>query len=200
MKILYTSALIDYKYDLRKSDYIKSYNKLIDLGIDKSDIIIVESVKETSDYLNEFGSQVFISNTHNSNIRNKGVSEVMCLKKYLESPNISDEELICKLTGRYSFIDNYYFELIKNNSEFNFYGKLIDNNIQIFAGCFSMRKGLFVKFLNEIDLDKMERETINLELEILNFLNRYSIKSFYVDKINMIAPIFGTGEIQTINV
>lgn len=197
MKIAYTAAQINFKYDERKNDYISGYNCLKNI-IDENSIYVVESYLKDFGIFKDFAKNVFISNTHNQSIRNKGILEIMCLKKFLNQANFNEEELICKLTGRYSFIDNYFFKEIEKNKDFDFYGKLVDNETQIFTGCFCMKNKFLIKFLNEVDLFRMETESINMELEVFNFVKKNNLKSIYLNNLSIKAPIFGAGNIQTI--
>jgi|LakMenE18May11ns_1017448.scaffolds.fasta_scaffold9595322_2 hypothetical protein len=197
--ILYTSALINNQFESRKNDYIQSYNILLDI-IDYKNIFIVECYSNNENFFSEFKSPKFLTNTHISEIKNKGVLEVMGMKKFIENTEISDETLIIKITGRYKFINDDFFKLINTNKNFDFYGKLIDNNTQIFTGCFALRKKHFKNFFNFCNLDNMEKNMINFEKKMFNFLNENNINSFFTDNINIECPIFGYGNIQTHNI
>jgi hypothetical protein len=48
------------------------------------------------------------------------------------------------------------------------------------------------------NLEKMEKEMINFEKSLLDFLKTKNKKCFYVDKLNVEAPIFGKGNVELI--
>lgn len=196
--LLYTSALIDTQFDKRKIDYEMSYDILSNL-INHNSIFIVECYSNEKKFLSNFKSPTFLTKTHLPGIKNKGVLEIMCIKKFLENTEISDDTLIIKMTGRYKFINDDFFSLIKSNGNFDFYGKLIDKNTQIFTGCFALRKKYFVKLLNFCDLQLMEKNMVNFEKIIFDFLEIEKINSFFVERINIECPIFGYGNVEIHN-
>ena len=192
MKVLYTSALISNKYDDRKVEYQKSFFKLLNF-FKKEDITVIECYSQNPDFLDEFGCDLFHSNTHLSKIKNKGVLEILALKKFLESKT-DINFLFLKLTGRYELIDNDFINTINQNPGFDFYGKLVDNNTQVFTGCFAINGLVLLEFINHQDLDFMETNMINFEKLLFDFIKEKN--TLYVNKINLIAPIFGVGNID----
>lgn len=192
MELVITSALIPLKFDQRQIEYEKSINKVKTIFSD-CQINVVECFANDSGFLKNITDNVFISNTHNENIKNKGVLELMSLKKYFDSkPN--SNKLIIKLTGRYEFVDEDFKKLINANPNYEFYGKLTDNSTQIFTGCFAIRENLFRQFITEVDLVSMEKKMINFEKLIFDFVQNKNC--FFTDKINLHAPIFGIGKID----
>lgn len=192
MELVITSALIPFKFDQRQIEYEKSINKVKTIFSD-CQINVVECFANDSGFLKNITDNVFISNTHNENIKNKGVLELMSLRKYFDSkPN--SNKLIIKLTGRYEFVDEYFKKLINANPNYEFYGKLTDNSTQIFTGCFAIRENLFRQFITEVDLVSMEKKMINFEKLIFDFVQNKNC--FFTDKINLHAPIFGIGKID----
>lgn len=192
MELVITSALIPLKFDQRQIEYEKSINKVKTIFSD-CQINVVECFANDSGFLKNITDNVFISNTHNENIKNKGVLELMSLRKYFDSkPN--SNKLIIKLTGRYEFVDEDFKKLINANPNYEFYGKLTDNSTQIFTGCFAIRENLFRQFITEVDLVSMEKKMINFEKLIFDFVQNKNC--FFTDKINLHAPIFGIGKID----
>ena len=194
MIVLYTSALIENKFDIRKSQYLSSYN-ILDKYLDKKNIKIVECFSSDGDFLKSLGSDIIYTNTHNNSIRNKGVLEVMAMKKFFEVFDIDDDEIIFKITGRYTLIDDSFINLI-NSTNYDFYGRLMDENRQVFTGCFAMRKKIFLDWLNKQDLNILERMSINIEKSMIDYLYREGVNTHFSEMLNIEAPIFGTGEID----
>lgn len=197
--VLYTSALINNQFERRKIDYEKSYN-ILSKFINYDNIFIVECYSDDENFLTNFKSPKFLTKTHLPNIKNKGVLEIMGMKKFIENTEISDDTLIMKITGRYKFNNSDFINIIELNKNFDFYGKLIDGGTQIFTGCFVLRKKYFKIFFDFCNLESMEKNMVNFEKIIFNFLEQKNINSFFVDKINMECPIFGYGNVQTHNI
>ncbi len=198
MKIIYTSALIPNKFEERKNDYINSYSELIKY-IPQNNIFIVESFSSDISFFNKLGSEVFVSNTHDPSFKNKGVLEIKAMLSFFENNKFSDNDLVMKLTGRYKINDDYFIKLPENTKNFDFYGKLIDDNTQIFTGCFIAKYSLIIEFLKSQNLMLLENNMINIEKALLDFLIAKNKKCFFVDKLNVTAPIFGTGNVQIHN-
>jgi hypothetical protein len=198
MEVIYTSALIQNKFDLRRDQYIKSYNNLLKF-FDRDNIYITECFSDNLSFLKDLGSPTFITNTHNNNIRNKGVLEFMGIGRIMDA-NIIYSDMVLKITGRYKLLDDYFLNLVSSNSGFDFYGKLVDNNTQIFTGCFIINKKILIEYLSSIDYDYLEKNMINIERSIYEYLIGENKKCYFVDKLSIEAPIFGIGNIQTVMV
>jgi hypothetical protein len=197
MKILYTSAIIPQKFDQRKKNYEDSYYSLLNY-FKKEDISIIECFLKGESFLDELGSPVFISNTHDPNIMNKGVLEINGIGNFLKSRYFKSDELLLKVTGRYKILDGSFIKLIGENPGYDFYGKLVDKGSQVFTGCFCSTESTLREFIEEQDLEYLEKNMINIEKSLLDFLKNKSKKCFFVETINILSPIFGTGEIETL--
>ena len=192
MRIISTSALIPTKFESRKIEYEKAFKKIKEIFFEDT-IVILECFSNGVSFFENFDCEVFLTHTHNENIRNKGVLEIMGLKKYFDSVPVS-EGLIVKVTGRYQFIDDNFKRQILNNQGFDFYGKLTDNSTQVFTGCFAMKELLLREFLTSQDLIEMESKSINIEKVLFDFISNRN--NFFVDKIHMDSPIFGNGDVD----
>jgi hypothetical protein len=194
MKVIYTSALIPNKFEERKLHYKNSYSVLLEY-FNNSDIYIVECFSDKSDFLSDFGCQVYLTNTHDVNIRNKGVLEMKGISDFILNNKIEDDYFL-KVTGRYKFLDNYFIKNYKDNIGHDFYGKLIDNKTQVFTGCFIIKNKILNEFIEYVDLNHLESNMINIEMSLLNFLIENNKNCFFIDKLNIEAPIFGQGDIK----
>jgi hypothetical protein len=190
--IILTSALIPFKYEERKNEYIKSFNNLINY-VDKNSIQYIECYNSNPDFLYSLTEKIFITNTHDYNIKNKGVLEMKGIKKFLDNTDISDDELMLKLTGRYYFIDNHFIKTIQENNNFNFYGKKVTNNTQIFTGCFAIRKKYLQDFVDNLDYEEMENHQICVENKFFNYIEHID-SCYFLDNLNVYANIFGIGQ------
>lgn len=195
MIVLFTSALIEENYELRKIQYLKSIDSLAEY-IDKKKIKIIECYDSDTDFFNELDLKLFLSKSNNS-FRNKGAKECDCLRYFLLNNDfIDDNELIIKLTGRYQILSNIFFSELTNNLGYDFYGKLMDGGSQIFTGFFGIKKKFLFDFLNTVNLDKMENEMINVERLIKEYVDSNRINSHFIKNLGLRALIYGNGVID----
>lgn len=185
MKILLTSALIDSNFDDRKEEYLKSikYFKSEEL-LDK--VSIIETVVKSGSFLETLGYDVFYSNTLNTTLRNKGVKEIIAIKKYLDQSNIVGDELVIKLTGRYRLESNLFMDSIINSDNDAYY---LPVKQQIFFGCFAIKKKYFDEFINSLNIEEMENRMINIELVFANYLKSKQIKKKELEKLDLYSNI-----------
>jgi hypothetical protein len=197
MKIIMTSALISDQFENRKQDYIESYESLIKF-IDPKNIFLLECFSSKEHFLENYSKNIYYSNTHNTTFKNKGVLEILCMKKFLQNNTFDDEELLLKITGRYKLLNSNLFNIINEHPTYDFYGKKIEK--QIFCGCYIIKTKILYQFLSEADLDHLETTMTNIEKYLFNFLQRKSIKSFFIPELSVNCKIFGDGNTQEINI
>jgi hypothetical protein len=77
--------------------------------------IIVENNGERETYLNDLGCEVIYTNNNLLSFPQKGINELLDIKHVIDRYNISDDDIIIKLTGRYRLLSNAFLELIINN-------------------------------------------------------------------------------------
>ena len=110
INIIFTAALIDNQFEMRKSEYLYSLNRL------KSwDYIpyIIESCRRSS-FFDNYSVPVCYAQVNDPNLRNKGVNEAKALQVGLDYFGFSDEDMIVKITGRYFFkMMIFFLELFK---------------------------------------------------------------------------------------
>ena len=196
IKILFTSALIETKFEERKEEYIKSL-KILDLYEWKDKTYIIEAGPETHrSFFPPYAKHIFYANTNNPLIRNKGVNESTSLIKALKFLHFDENAMILKMTGRYFFNSDKLLKTIENHPEIDAFIKC-DVWGQVFTGCYALRCKYMVEFYNQLDLQKMESEFINVEREAANFINKLEaenkIKVLRLDHLDVTANIFGFG-------
>jgi len=196
IKIILTAALIDTQYEERKNEYLKVAKILDDYGY--SNPYIIEAIKEKSEtFLNGLSKNVFYSNVNNSTLRNKGVNEAKSIIEGFKHFDFKDDDMILKITGRYYFSSDAFIRLIEKNPEYDAFVKT-DCYDQAFAGCFALRFHYFKDMLENLHYEKMEINMINIEKEIANYLKKISseknAKIMYIEKLDIVANIFGKGE------
>jgi hypothetical protein len=77
--------------------------------------IIVENNGERETYLNDLGCDVIYTNNNLLSFPQKGINELLDIKHVIDRYNISDDDIIIKLTGRYRLLSNVFLELIIKN-------------------------------------------------------------------------------------
>lgn len=200
IKIIFTSALIENKFEQRKQEYLSAYNSLKNL-INKESIFILECYSDNLQFLQNFDCAKFLSLSHKTNIKNKGVLEFEALKKFINSNSnlFKDDDYIVKITGRYKLKSNKFFQLLNKSENLEFVGKLMNNNTQVFAGLFAMKFMHLKNFLNTLNFEILEQNMICIENYILDFVILNKLNCGFVNELEIFAPIFGTGDIMELN-
>lgn len=188
MKVIFTTALTEAYYDQRKDEYLDSYKSLCSM-IDPSNVEIVEcySGKGTNFFETELGIPVYYTETNRTEIKNQGVREAIALKKYLENCSSDDSEMMIKQTGRYRFTSNFFIKEVHESDADILVRKTEDG--QSFFGAIAMTKKNFLLFLNQLDLDKMEEMSINIERELSDFIERNNLTEKKYSRIEMFSNI-----------
>ena len=192
IKLVYTSALIDKQFESRKSEYIYSINTLSSFW--HKPYVIECCCKSETSFLNEYCDNVCYTQTNDARLKNKGVNEAVSLLKGLEYFKFSDDDMIVKLTGRYYFKSDKFFHLVEANPAVDAFVKQ-DSKGQVISGCFAMRCKYLKDMLRNMDFNKMEKERINIEFEVAQYLKKMKqvMKIKYVNNLGVIADIFGIG-------
>lgn len=195
VKVIFTAALIDNQFEMRKHEYLFSLNQLIEFGASP---FIVEACTQSS-FFDALQFPIFYPNVNNPSLKNKGVNEARLLQEALKHFEFDDNELLVKLTGRYFFSTKHFLQFVSESSDADFIvrrGNAL-NNTTIFTGCYVAKYKYFKQFLAGLDLEKMEKEMINIEDELGQFLLRNpQLAILFVDSLDLTANIFGTGQCQ----
>lgn len=192
--IVLTAALIDNQYESRKEEYIKALTTLRNYGFKNPHII--ESICAGKTFLNDYSENVIYPNVNNFRLRNKGVNEVVSILNSLDKLHFNDEDMIVKITGRYYFISDHFLKTVESHPSIDVFAKLSPDG-QVYTGCFAMRYKYFKELFRQIDVKKMEREGINVETEVANYIQKIAqpqnVRVMYLDRLDLVANIFGNG-------
>lgn len=193
IRIVLTAALTDHHYEFRKNQYLESFEILKKLGY--VDFYIIEAGKQKSiTFLNDFCSHVFYAS--NPTFKNNGINESKTILEGLNFFNFDPEDMIIKFTGRYKFLSDHFINLVKNNSHYDAFVKIGTNGFDIYTLCFAMKCKYMKEMYEHIDYSKMEREWINIEHEVANYIHtKKNLPDFnvcFVDKLDVEANIFGS--------
>jgi len=194
-KIIYTAALINDKYEMRKDEYIRGIKTLDIYGYKP---YIVESCKEPGvTFFDSYSPYVFYAYTNNATLKNKGVNECMSLIAAFKHYNFDDNDMIIKLTGRYYFNSDKFFKAIQDNPNVDAFATRTPWNYDaVCTGCFALRYKYFKEMLSEFDYAKMEQGPIDVEDMVglyLKKINLNGVKVLYLDSLDLTANVFCTG-------
>jgi len=188
--LLPTSAQIDNQKELRTSEYLRTI-QWIESNLKDYECVWLECVAKENSFIENY-CQVFYSNSHNPYFRNKGANLGLALQSMFNSA-ILDYDMIVQFTGRYHFLDTYFFDCIHNNPGYDLYA-MDDGHSQYFTGCFGMKTECFFQWVNETDWDALNAMMINIEKSLWNFAKYKKINTYELDSIHMDCNIFGEGD------
>jgi hypothetical protein len=77
--------------------------------------IVVENNGERETYLNDLDCDVTYTDNNLLSFSQKGVNELLDIKHVIDKYNISDNDIIIKLTGRYKLLNDSFLELVVQN-------------------------------------------------------------------------------------
>jgi hypothetical protein len=114
-----TSKYDKYNYEDRKQRYIKCITSAIELCKNTNiKVIVVENNGKRNTFLDDLDCMVIYTNNNEINRAHKGVAELDDIKTVINILNITDDDYIIKLTGRYLLLDNRFINIcIKEDYE-----------------------------------------------------------------------------------
>ena len=197
MLLLITSAELELMKEMRTKEYEKTveWAKKYD---DDFNIVWLECVSNTEPPYLKSSFPCYCSDVHYPHYRNQGANHGKALREFFNNCDV-DDDFVIQITGRYHFIDDYFFNIIKENPEYDVFAK-DDGHSQYFTGCFAIRKKYMIEWVNETDWDELDTMMINFEKSFWNFVKNKNLNVFEVDKINMDCNIFGRGNPQKIKI
>jgi len=187
MRVIVTSALIEKRFDERKAEYSKSLSALLSFGVAP---MIVECFLESGPCFLEKYGEVWYPGVNDPGLRNKGVNEGRAMIQALTK--LSGDEQVVKLTGRY-LLKSPDFLFRASASESDCVVRY-DSCGQVFAGCFSMKRDVMLRMYSSFDYPKMEREMLNVEAKIADYIKKNALREDRVVNIGLSANIFGSGD------
>ena len=145
IKIVCTAAIIPQQYELRKQQYIKTLNKLKSYGYAS---YVIESCQSGPTFLDSVCNHVCYTQSNDlAYINNKGMNEAISLQIGLKQFNFDPEDIIIKLTGRYSLETDEFITLIRTNPDADAFVRAWNSN-DAYSGLFALRLKYFLDFLD----------------------------------------------------
>ncbi len=203
IKILVTSALLKRPMrplqitEMRNEQYTRTLLTLNEYGYQP---YVVEACQTSPPSLfEEFTPLVCYSNVNDNRLRNKGVNEAKSLIEAFRHFNFSDEDFIVKLTGRYCFINRDFLNMVEQHPELDacvcYQPNFPIPNVRTLTGCFGLRGKFFKQFLANLDLVKMEKMMLDIEIELGNFIRGMSKTDAHIiilDQLGLSVNVGGT--------
>jgi hypothetical protein len=109
------AGVIDYEH--RKNTYINAITKTLSILPSEIKPIIVENNGTRETYLDSLPCDIHYTSNNSESCTHKGVNELLDIKSVIEHYKIQDDDMIIKLTGRYTVLDDSFFKRILENSE-----------------------------------------------------------------------------------
>lgn len=191
--IIFTAALIDLKKEERQQEYIKALGTLALYGY-PAPYIVEAIMPEPPTFLDTYSPHMLYSNVNNSSLRNKGVNEARSLLEAIKKWTFDDEQMVIKITGRYFFKNDLFLRLVEQSAN----DAIIkaDPYGQIFIGCIALRYKYLKEFLQGLDLFSMEKNMINIEQEMANYIKKIESQGasiLQVQNLDLVVNSFGDG-------
>ncbi len=199
IKILVTSAMLAVAPEIREmrnGEYAKSMQILSDYGYRP---YVVEACQSHPPSLFEaFTRDIVCSNVNDYSLRNKGVNETRSIIEAFKYFNFDDEDMVLKLTGRYFFSSRDFLTMVEENPQidvfvnYDYYESKPDFRMK--TGCFALRGKFYKEFLRTVDLERMEKQMIDVEIEMADFIRKISREGAQImvlDKLGITAHVGG---------
>lgn len=108
-------GIIDYEH--RKQRYIDSITQTLNIlkPFNIKPIIVENNGLSSDTYLDELPCDILHTNNNSLYFTHKGVNELLDIKQVIDHYQISDDDLIIKLTGRYKLLDDTFLQIINEN-------------------------------------------------------------------------------------
>jgi hypothetical protein len=162
----------------RKNEYIESITKSLRVVPKDVRVIIVENSCEDSSYLDQFGI-VFYTKNGSMEVPSKAVIEFKDIQDTIKHFSIPGNDVIVKLTGRYTLESGAIFNIIRSSGLFysawvKFYNVMTKtfDDYDCILGCYAIR----VRDLMKLDPNTIGASTYSMETDFAVFL-RKSVRS-----------------------
>lgn len=201
--ILSTAAIIPFKYDERKKEYIEALRQHQDtLDADPTcfeQLLVIESTgNEIPSFLEEEvdSSNICYTKTNNSNFRNKGINEFISVKhglnEFIKLGKLNKDSWVCKITGRYLYNNlsskpgMYTFLYHHNNglTDLDLVASLNPDG-QLFTGFFAAKAKEMIEISNIIEENQSTLESHMINVEYVAAQWAKNKKAYYIDFLNI---------------
>ena len=121
---VFNKSIEYYNYDQREQTYLKNIRKTLEMCPSTIKPIIVENNNLSESYLDVFECDVCYTDNNRIKYHHKGVNEMMDIQTVIDRYEIQDEDMIIKITGRYTLLNDTFFQQVlreKADAYFKFF-------------------------------------------------------------------------------
>jgi len=158
-------------YDHRKNRYINSISNVLNIlkTNEKIKPIIVENNGERHTYLNDLGCDIVYTDNNKIQCQHKGVNELLDIQYVINKYNMTDDDYVIKLTGRYKILDDTFFNTVISNVD---------------------KYDAFVKFYNVCELKFMKNDCVlGLVAIKVKYLRNFNYKCLTSPECEFVAMV-----------
>lgn len=186
--------LISKRFEFRKKQYMNAFTTLIKLGY--NDFYIIEALqKQGPTFLDSYSKNVFYAKKNDPSLKNNGINEFKTLLEGCAYFNFDPDDLIIKLTGRYSLLSDYLLQTVQNNSEFDVLIKITGDYCADTAG-FAMKYKYLKEMDTYIDYNSLEKNMYAIEYQVGQYIRKKiqdgNFNIFHINKLNIKAELTGS--------
>ncbi len=171
----------------RKKDYITTITSTLSFVTPNIKPIIVENNGKRKTFLDDFNIDIFYTDNNFKNYYHKGFNELDDIKDVISFYNIQDNDIIIKLTGRYSPMNNLFFKFVEENqNKYDAFIKFFNvntlkyENFDLVLGMYAI-KCKYLKNFNyqninlspEVEFAKYVKSIKNILIFMIDFLHLY---------------------------
>lgn len=132
MIYLIITTCIENKYgirnpELRKTQYTEAIGRTLSLLPAGIQPIIVENNGPRETYMDSFKIPVVYTNSNKVHYYHKGINELRDMMEVVLRHNIKDDDIVLKITGRYSLLDDSFCKhVLENESKYDAFVKFFN--------------------------------------------------------------------------
>ncbi len=101
----------------RMMQYAENIKKTLSLLPSSMKAIIVENNGPRKTFLDDFGIPVHYTQNNDERFQHKGINELNDIKSVIKTYDIKDDDMVIKITGRYSPLNDVFFKYVEANQE-----------------------------------------------------------------------------------
>jgi hypothetical protein len=167
--IVVTTYISEDPLGIREYEY-RAVLSFLKNNVEANQVIVLEAKDIKGSFLEEYGFQVVYANIPNT-YKNKGCNEIHMLRLL---KNTIKDDVIIKLTGRYLFKNNKFFDTVHKSIDDEVVCRLSGG--KLWMGCFSVKRDIFFSAIDSLNLEKMEKEYICAEDTLWDILCKCKVK------------------------
>lgn len=114
---VFNKSIEYYDYEQRKQTYLENIRNTLKMCPSTIKPIIVENNNLSESYLDILDCDVCYTDNNRLKYHHKGVNEMMDIQSVIDRYDIQDEDMIIKITGRYTLLNDSFFQTLHNEAD-----------------------------------------------------------------------------------